>query len=78
MKRFEENCGSSATPCIPLCPSQKKSLAGSADPALPNSRVTTPVLDRTDKPRHFSVKNSVPSSRKAMSQGLWSPDMRTD
>ncbi|GAB4465017.1 MAG: hypothetical protein OHK0044_03150 [Burkholderiaceae bacterium] len=37
-----------------------------------------PFGNRTDRPRHFSVKNIVPSCKNAMSHGLLSPDINTE
>ena len=55
----------------------KRSGATSAEPVVPNSRVTVPVVRRTESPRHFSVYTIDPSGRNAISQGLDSPDATT-
>ena len=44
---------------------------------MPSSALTSPEGIRTDRPLHFSVKNIVPSSRKAMSHGFSSPSSTT-
>ncbi len=62
--------GSRARPSMPLWPWQNRSSAATAAPLAPNRWRTVPSGVRTDRPRHFSVKNRVPSGAKARSQGL--------
>jgi len=59
---------------MPLWPRQKKSGATRADPGMPRRRLTEPSGVRTERPRHFSVKNMAPSAAKAMSHGLLRPE----
>ncbi len=42
---------------------------------MPSRALTVPDGSRTDSPRHFSVKNIVPSGRKAMSHVESRPDI---
>src|SRR5690606_10610625 len=62
-----------ATPCMPLWPSQKKSAATTLEPAVPNRRTILPEAWRTESPRQRSVKNMAPSVVKARSQGFSRP-----
>ncbi|WP_210324196.1 hypothetical protein [Azorhizobium oxalatiphilum] len=42
---------------------------------IPSNALTAPDGSRTERPRHFSVKNIVPSGKKAMSQVNSRPDI---
>src|SRR5690606_23652462 len=66
-----------ATPFIPDCPWQKKSLATTAAPLVPNKRRVVSLVSRTERPRHLSVKNIAPSGANARSQGDCSPATTT-
>ena len=55
---------------MPLWPWQNRSSATTAAPLVPNRWRIAPSGVRTDRPRHFSVKNRAPSGATARSQGF--------